>query len=241
MARHFSSQGVAAVAVHSGPGSAPRSASLDRLAAGDLEVVFTVDLFNEGVDVPAIDTVLLLRPTESPIVFLQQLGRGLRRTAAKERLEVLDLVGNHRSFLLKVKLLAELAGKPSATARQAVDHLEDTDGTLPPGCSIVVDTEVIDLFRQLAARTSALSPAKTRARWRVWPPRRAAAICTRPTGLPGVAPPGPAMPVQERAISAPLCASAPSAISRATGSLTAPTAASTASGTPNCAVFIALE
>ena len=155
MARSFAAQGVAAVAVHSGPGSAPRSASLDRLAAGDLEIVFTVDLFNEGVDVPAIDTVLLLRPTESPIVFLQQLGRGLRRTADKQRLDVLDLVGNHRSFLLKVKLLAALAGKPSATARQAVDHLEDTDGTLPPGCSIVVDTEVIDLFRELAARTSA--------------------------------------------------------------------------------------
>jgi hypothetical protein len=155
MARHFTAQGVAAVAVHSGPGSAPRSAALDRLAAGDLEIVFTVDLFNEGVDVPAIDTVLLLRPTESPIVFLQQLGRGLRRTAGKERLDVLDLVGNHRSFLLKVKLLAELAGNAGATARQAIVHLESDDGALPPGCSIVVDTEVIDLFRQLAARTSA--------------------------------------------------------------------------------------
>lgn len=154
MARYFSERGVAAASVHSGSGSAPRSASLDRLAAGDLEIVFTVDLFNEGVDVPEIDTVLMLRPTESPIVFFQQLGRGLRRSIGKDLLQVLDLVGNHRSFLLKAKLLAELGGRHVVSAQQAIEQLEVGETTLPAGCSIVVDTEVIDMFRQLSARTS---------------------------------------------------------------------------------------
>jgi hypothetical protein len=122
------------------------------LAAGELDVIFTVDLFNEGVDVPAIDAVLMLRPTESPVVFFQQLGRGLRRHAGKDRLEVIDLVGNHRSFLLKARLLAELAGRPGASSREAVDLLAEPLTDLPPGCELVVDTEVVDLLRELTRR-----------------------------------------------------------------------------------------
>ncbi len=83
-------------------------------------MIFTVDLFNEGVDVPSIDLVMMLRPTESGVVFLQQLGRGLRRSEGKQALEVIDLVGNHRSFLLKARLLAELAGYRNLTDREAV-------------------------------------------------------------------------------------------------------------------------
>ena len=75
MAAFFTARGVKAVAVHSGAGSAPRAECLDALEAGQLSVVFTVDLFNEGVDVPNIDLVMMLRPTESSIVFLQQLGQ----------------------------------------------------------------------------------------------------------------------------------------------------------------------
>jgi superfamily II DNA or RNA helicase/diadenosine tetraphosphate (Ap4A) HIT family hydrolase len=152
MADQFRQRDVRAVAVHSGAGSAARSESLDRLAAGELDVIFTVDLFNEGVDVPAIDAVLMLRPTESPVVFFQQLGRGLRRHTGKDRLEVIDLVGNHRSFLLKARLLAELAGRPGATSREAVDLLTEPLTDLPPGCSLVVDTEVVDLLRELTRR-----------------------------------------------------------------------------------------
>ena len=83
MAEFFRSNGVAAVAVHSGPTSAPRAGSVEQLRAGELQVICTVDMFNEGLDVPEIDTVLMLRPTESPVVFLQQLGRGLRRVRAR--------------------------------------------------------------------------------------------------------------------------------------------------------------
>ncbi|NLD75051.1 MAG: DEAD/DEAH box helicase family protein, partial [Acidimicrobiales bacterium] len=162
MADHFRGQGIDAVAVHSGAESAPRAESLERLADGELDVIFTVDLFNEGVDVPSVDLVLLLRPTESPVVFFQQLGRGLRRNDGKDRLVAVDLVGNHRSFLLKARLLAGLAGRTHITDREAVDFLKrDRDelaggsADLPEGCSIVVAPEVVDLLDQLAGRPKA--------------------------------------------------------------------------------------
>lgn len=152
MATRFNAAGVAALAVHSGPTSAGRDVALEQLEQGEVEVLFTVDLFNEGVDVPAIDTVLMLRPTESPIVFLQQLGRGLRRHPGKDRLDVVDLVGNHKGFMLKARLLAELGGRSAPSARQAVDALRDGDLELPPGCSVVVDTEVVELLERLLRR-----------------------------------------------------------------------------------------
>lgn len=149
MAAAFAKHGAAAVAVHSGPTSAPRAESLARLDAGELDVIFTVDLFNEGVDVPTIDAVLMLRPTESPVVFFQQLGRGLRRSEGKDHLDVVDLVGNHRSFLLKARLLAALAGRSHVSDREAVELLGQPLVDLPDGCSIVVDLEAVDLLTQL--------------------------------------------------------------------------------------------
>ena len=143
---------VDALAVHSGPDSAPRAETLERFRAGQVRVLFTVDLFNEGVDIPDLDVVMLLRPTESPVVFLQQIGRGLRLSPGKERLDVLDLVGNHRSFLLKAHLLAGMAGAQPATNREAVEVLGSEMTTLPEGCSIIVDTEVVDMLRTLTAR-----------------------------------------------------------------------------------------
>ena len=113
-------RGVAAVAVHSGGSTSPRAESLDQLVDGSLSIIFSVDMFNEGVDVPTIDLVMMLRPTESSVVFLQQLGRGLRQLDGKRRLEVIDLVGNHRSFLLTARLLAALAGHANLTDREAV-------------------------------------------------------------------------------------------------------------------------
>ena len=68
-------------------------------------MIFTVDIFNEGVDIPAINLVLMLRPTQSPIIFIQQLGRGLRKQENKEFLTVLDFIGNHsKSFLTAIAL-----------------------------------------------------------------------------------------------------------------------------------------
>ena len=96
---------VCAVAVHSGPASA-RAASLEQLNAGSLDIVCAVDMFNEGIDLPLVDTVLMLRPTESRIVWLQQLGRGLRTATGKTHLTVIDYIGNHRAFLLNVSALS---------------------------------------------------------------------------------------------------------------------------------------
>lgn len=105
MTAFFKERGVRAVAVHSGPTSAPRAASLEQLEAGELDIVFAVDMFNEGVDLPTLDTVMMLRPTESKILWLQQFGRGLRKAAGKERLMVIDYIGNHRVFQLKPQTL----------------------------------------------------------------------------------------------------------------------------------------
>jgi superfamily II DNA or RNA helicase/diadenosine tetraphosphate (Ap4A) HIT family hydrolase/HKD family nuclease len=155
MAMFFRSRGVSAVAVHSGQLSASRAVAIEQLGLGLIPIIFAVDLFNEGVDVPAIDQVLMLRPTESATVFLQQLGRGLRRAEGKKQLDVVDLVGNHRGFLLKARILAKLAGSADLTDREAVSLLANHPfelvgyGGLPEGCSIIVAPEVIDLLQQL--------------------------------------------------------------------------------------------
>jgi superfamily II DNA or RNA helicase/HKD family nuclease len=91
--------------VHSGPGALSPAAAIDSLRRRQLQALVTVDLFNEGVDIPEVDRILMLRPTDSPTVFLQQLGRGLRKAPHKDRLLVIDLVGNHRRAVQKLTWL----------------------------------------------------------------------------------------------------------------------------------------
>jgi superfamily II DNA or RNA helicase/HKD family nuclease len=107
MARRFREAGLAAAAVTGDTPTVERERALLQLKAGELQVLFAVDLFNEGVDVPEIDTVLFLRPTESATVFLQQLGRGLRKARDKACLTVLDFVGNqHQEFRFDLRFRA---------------------------------------------------------------------------------------------------------------------------------------
>ncbi len=136
MAARFNRAGVPSVALTSGPGSPDRDAAVRRLEAGELRVIFTVDLFNEGVDVPSVDTVLLLRPTESATVFLQQIGRGLRLADDKPCLTVLDFVGlQHREFRFDLRFRA-LTGR----SRRALERdIEAGFPTLPAGCHIHLD------------------------------------------------------------------------------------------------------
>ena len=151
MADFFRQHGVEAVAVHSGPGSAPRTGSIERLRVGDLQIIFTVDMFNEGLDVPEIDAVLMLRPTESPIVFLQQLGRGLRRSDGKDTLTVIDFIGNHRSFLIKPRTLLGLGGgRQQPGTRRVLQAMQTGDFDLPPGCSAVFDVELVEILSSIA-------------------------------------------------------------------------------------------
>ncbi len=106
----LASQGVSAAAVFSGDGSDPYGDSLERLRTGDLQALCVVDMFNEGLDIPAVDRVVMLRPTESKVIFLQQLGRGLRASEGKSRLLVIDFVGNHRIFAQRIIHLLSLQG-----------------------------------------------------------------------------------------------------------------------------------
>jgi superfamily II DNA or RNA helicase/HKD family nuclease/diadenosine tetraphosphate (Ap4A) HIT family hydrolase len=148
MARFVAARGVRAVAVHSGPGSAPRTRSLEQLRDGELDIVFTVDMFNEGVDVPAVDTVMMLRPTESRILWQQQFGRGLRVAEGKEHLSVIDYIGNHRTFLLKPQTLLGLGTSDRETAAALASYGAGTLA-LPPGCEVTYDLEAINILRAL--------------------------------------------------------------------------------------------
>ncbi|MGS0756790.1 DEAD/DEAH box helicase, partial [Roseateles sp. GG27B] len=114
---------------------------------------FSVDLFNEGVDLPSIDTVLMLRPTESKILFLQQLGRGLRRCEGKSHLVVLDFIGNHQSFLHKPQALFGVG----ASFKQLADFARKAELgrlELPDGCFVNYDLRIIDFLKSLDAAGS---------------------------------------------------------------------------------------
>ena len=92
------------------PQNQDRNEKLAQLRRGESQTLFTVDLLNEGVDVPAIDTVLMLRPTDSATIFLQQLGRDLNRTEGKDVLTVLDFVGHqHQQFRFDLRFRAAQA------------------------------------------------------------------------------------------------------------------------------------
>jgi superfamily II DNA or RNA helicase len=104
-----------------------------RLLRGELCALVTVDLYNEGIDLPMVDTLLLLRPTQSPVLFQQQIGRGLRLSPGKESCLVLDFVGQHRAEFRFDRLLSSLTG---LSRRELVDGVENGFGSLPPGCHI---------------------------------------------------------------------------------------------------------
>ena len=136
MARVFTEHGVPAVAVSGDSTEHVRQHALKELSAGTIKVVFSVDLFNEGVDVPSVNALLMLRPTESPLLFLQQLGRGLRKSPGKGLCTVLDFVGQHRKeFRYDARFRALLGGSRSDLARQ----VEQGFPFLPSGCSMELD------------------------------------------------------------------------------------------------------
>ena len=119
MARVFNDSGIPATAVWADTPDQERLQALSDLAAGRVNVVFSVDLFNEGVDVPTVNSLMMLRPTESPLLFLQQLGRGLRKAPDKALCTVLDFVGQHRKeFRYDRRFQALLGGSRSHVARQ---------------------------------------------------------------------------------------------------------------------------
>jgi superfamily II DNA or RNA helicase/HKD family nuclease len=147
MAEQFNRAGVPAAAVYAGS-ALGRAQALEKLHGGALRVVFSVDLFNEGVDLPSIDTVMMLRPTESKILFLQQLGRGLRRSEGKPHLVVLDFIGNHNGFLHKPQALFGVGPTYRALAAFA-RAVEQESLALPAGCYVNYDLAIIDFLKSL--------------------------------------------------------------------------------------------
>lgn len=149
MAHHFNRHGVPSVAVWGGSPPAEREQALRDLAEGEVRVVFSVDLFNEGVDVPTVDTILMLRPTESPVLFVQQLGRGLRKANGKSHCTVLDFVGNHRTeFRFDRRYRALLGG----TRREVERAVQMQFPFLPAGCSMQLDQKAAEVvLRSLRA------------------------------------------------------------------------------------------
>jgi superfamily II DNA or RNA helicase/HKD family nuclease len=136
MAEVFNRAGIASVAVDGSTDDADRAAALERLRRREINCIFAVDLFNEGLDLPQVDTILMLRPTQSATIFLQQLGRGLRRAEGKAVLTVMDFIGQQRrEFRFDLRYRA-LTGYGRKELEKAV---EDEFPYLPSGSQIVLD------------------------------------------------------------------------------------------------------
>lgn len=145
MSKHFNNAGVPSVAVWGDSAPADRKAALRDLAAGRIRAVFSVDLFNEGIDLPSVDTVLMLRPTESPTLFLQQLGRGLRRSKGKTFCTVLDFVGTHRrEFRFDRRYRALIGG----TRRDIERAVQQGFPFLPAGCYMHLDEKAAEIVQR---------------------------------------------------------------------------------------------
>lgn len=139
MAERFNQFGIPSTAISARSARETRLEALRQLRDREVNVLFAVDLLNEGIDLPEIDTVLFLRPTESATVFLQQLGRGLRLAHEKDCLTVLDFVGNqnaHFRFDLRYRALT------GVSRRELAWHVDAGFPYLPAGCHIDLDREV---------------------------------------------------------------------------------------------------
>lgn len=138
MAAQFNRHGIAAVAMDGNTEPATRRELLGQLRQRQINVIFAVDVLSEGIDVPEVDTILLLRPTESATVFLQQLGRGLRLHPGKDVCTVLDFIGlQNREFRVDLRL-------HGLTGRSRGELLRDAEQGfpwLPSGCQIQLDQE----------------------------------------------------------------------------------------------------
>jgi len=154
MARKFSDAGLPALAIDGSTPDAHRRAALAELRAGGLRCLFSVDVLGEGVDVPSVDTVLLLRPTDSATVFTQQLGRGLRRASGKSFVTVLDLIGQqHRQFRFDRRLSALVDVRRGPIRKQ----VEEGFPFLPSGCHLELDRQAREIVLENLKSAARLS------------------------------------------------------------------------------------
>jgi len=138
MADRFNINGIASIALIGKSDDEERNTAKKKLVSGEIKFIFTVDLYNEGVDIPEVNTVLFLRPTESLTIFLQQLGRGLRLSEGKECLTVLDFVGQaHKNYDFEQKFKA-LIGKSKHSVEYSINN---EFLNLPKGCYIHLEKQ----------------------------------------------------------------------------------------------------
>ena len=147
MSRLFNERGYRTVAISGETSDEQRNDSIARLESGELQYVFSVDILNEGVDIPSLNEIIMLRRTESAIVFVQQLGRGLRKDSSKEYTLVLDFIGNYQQNYLIPMALAGDRSYNKDTLRKVVKE----GSAAIPGCSTISFDRVSEqrIFRSL--------------------------------------------------------------------------------------------
>ncbi len=151
MADRLNRAGIPAACVVGTSSAEERQRAPKQLMDGRLSALVTVDLYNEGVDLPFVDTLLLLRPTQSPVLFQQQIGRGLRLSPNKESCLILDFVGTHRADFRFDRLLSSLTG---LSRRSLVEGIDCGFSSLPPGCHIHLQRQSREqVLRSLRALT----------------------------------------------------------------------------------------
>ncbi|MFD2212377.1 DEAD/DEAH box helicase family protein [Metabacillus endolithicus] len=143
LSQFFNQNNYNTISLHSKQKDIRRDEAIKQLEQGELDAIFTVDLFNEGVDIPAVDTLLFVRPTESLTVFTQQVGRGLRLHAEKDYCVIIDLIGNYRNADIKLSLFdtSERKGKETTTIP-----------TVPQSCGINLELNVINLLKEMTKK-----------------------------------------------------------------------------------------
>lgn len=143
MADHFNERGIPSISVTADTPGDVRASTKQKLVNGDIKFIFTVDIFNEGVDIPEVNTVLFLRPTESLTIFLQQLGRGLRLSEGKECLTVLDFIGQaNRQYRFEEKFAALLG----ESAKSVQNEIKSGFSSLPKGCYIQLERKAKEII-----------------------------------------------------------------------------------------------
>lgn len=144
LSQYFKQKGYRSVALHS-QSNVSRKQAIDQLAKAELDIIFTVDLFNEGVDIPSVDTLLFVRPTESLTIFTQQVGRGLRLHSDKDKCVIIDLIGNYRNADIKLSLFDLTPDDKKTKKRTFIPQI-------PENCLFDVDLRVINLLEELSKK-----------------------------------------------------------------------------------------
>lgn len=159
MAQKFNERGVPAVALTGESSHKQRIAAISQLESGDLRYLITVDIFNEGVDIPEVNQVIMLRPTQSAIVFVQQLGRGLRKTQNKQYLTVIDFIANYKnSYLIPVALYGDTSYNKDNLRKLLVGQSQGLPGSCTIDFDRIAQQQIFDSIN--SAQLSKLSDLK---------------------------------------------------------------------------------